>query len=125
MTRRSPMHEERAGHGANDFSWASPVAWCRFSCDPVGELKALGWVIVGSDSAKNHVKGPTMTHHQSALSHHLQELLDDPSLAHEEFFWRLLQVGLRDLSDTEAASKIGACRERRGRDRRDDRRSSG
>ena len=61
-----------------------------------------------------------MTHHQPALSSHLQELLDDPSLAHGELFRRLLQAGLRDLIDIEAASKIGACR-----DHRDDRRSSG
>lgn len=52
---------------------------------------------MGSDSAKNHVKDPTMTHHQSALSSLLQELLDDPSLAHEELFRRLLQAGLQDL----------------------------
>lgn len=38
-----------------------------------------------------------MTHHQSALSSLLQELLDDPSLAHEELFRRLLQAGLQDL----------------------------
>ena len=31
----------------NDFSWVSPVVWCQFPCDPVGVLKALGWVIVG------------------------------------------------------------------------------
>ena len=71
-------------------------------------LKALGWVIVGSDSAKNHMKDPTMTHHQSALSSLLQELLADPSLAHEELFWRLLQAGLQDLIDAEATTKIGA-----------------
>ena len=67
-----------------------------------------GWVIVGSDSAKNHVKDPTMTHHQSALSSLLQELLDDPSLAYEELFRRLLQAGLQDLIDAETTVKIGA-----------------
>lgn len=71
-------------------------------------LKALGWVIVGSDSAKNHMKDPTKTHHQSASSSLLQELLADPSLAHEELFRRLLQAGLQDLIDAEATTKIGA-----------------
>ena len=51
-----------------------------------------------------------MTHHQSALSSLLPELLDDPALAHEELFRRLLQAGLQDLIDTEAAGKIGADR---------------
>lgn len=51
-----------------------------------------------------------MTHHQSALSNLLQELLDDPSLAHEELFRRLLQAGLQDLIEAEAAVKVGADR---------------
>ena len=62
---------------------------------------------MGSDSAKNHMKGPTLAHHQSALSS-LLELLADPSLAHEELFRRLLQAGLQDLIDAEATTKIGA-----------------
>ena len=49
-----------------------------------------------------------MAHHQSALSSLLQELLADPSLAHEELFRRLLQAGLQDLIDAEATTKIGA-----------------
>lgn len=82
--------------------------WWHSRGDPAGMLKALGWVIVGSDSAKNHMKDPTKTHHQSALSSLLQELLADPSLAHEELFRRLLQAGLQDLIDAEATTKIGA-----------------
>lgn len=58
-----------------------------------------------------------MTHHQSALSSLLQELLDDPSLAHEELFRRLLQAGLQDLIDAEAAAKIGAGRYERSEHR--------
>ena len=53
------------------------------------------------------MKGPTLAHHQSALSS-LLELLADPSLAHEELFRRLLQAGLQDLIDAEATTKIGA-----------------
>ncbi len=51
-----------------------------------------------------------MTQTQSALSSLLRELLDDPSLAHEEVFRRLLQAGLQDLIDAEAAARIGAGR---------------
>lgn len=54
-----------------------------------------------------------MTHHQSALSSLLQELLDDPSLAHEELFRRLLQAGLQDLIDAEATVRVGADRYQR------------
>ena len=49
-----------------------------------------------------------MTHHQSALSTLVSELLQDPDLAHEELFRRLLQAGLQDLIDAEASVKIGA-----------------
>lgn len=58
-----------------------------------------------------------MTHHQSALSSLLQELLDDPSLAHEELFRRLLQAGLQDLIDAEATVKVGADRYQRSEQR--------
>ena len=51
-----------------------------------------------------------MTHHQSALSALVRELLQDPDLAHEERFRRLLQAGLQDLIDAEATAKIGAAR---------------
>ena len=51
-----------------------------------------------------------MTHHQSALSALVRELLQDPDLAHEEMFRRLLQTGLQDLVDAEASVKIGADR---------------
>lgn len=58
-----------------------------------------------------------MTHHQSALSSLLQELLDDPSLAHEELFRRLLQAGLQDLIDAEATVRVGADRYQRSEQR--------
>ncbi|GAP79892.1 MULTISPECIES: IS256 family transposase [Brachybacterium] len=51
-----------------------------------------------------------MTRHQSALSALVSELLEDPDLAHEELFRRLLQAGLQDLIDAEASVKIGADR---------------
>ena len=58
-----------------------------------------------------------MTHHQSALSSLLQELLDDPSLAHEELFRRLLQAGLQDLINAEATVRVGADRYQRSEQR--------
>jgi transposase, mutator family len=38
-----------------------------------------------------------MTHNQWALFILLQELLDNPALAHKEVFRRLSQAGLQDL----------------------------
>lgn len=84
--------------------WQSPW-WHGLGVDGLG-----GWVIVGPDSAKNHVEDPTITHDQSALSSLLQELPDDPPLAHEELFRRLLQAGLQDLIEVEAAARVGAGR---------------
>ena len=51
-----------------------------------------------------------MTYHQSALPTLIQELLDDPDAARDELFRRLLQAGMQDLVDAEAAVKIGAGR---------------
>ena len=51
-----------------------------------------------------------MTQNQSALSTLLTELLDDPDMAHDQVFRRLLQAGLQDLIDAEATAKIGAGR---------------
>ena len=47
---------------------------------------------------------------QSAVSTLIREVLADPDLAHDEVFRRLLQAGLQDLVDTEAAAVIGAQR---------------
>lgn len=47
----------------------------------------------------------------------MQELLDDPSLAHEELFRRLLQAGLQDLIDAEATASVGADRYERSEQR--------
>lgn len=58
-----------------------------------------------------------MTHHQSALSSLLQELLEDPSLAHEEVFRRLLQAGMQDLIEVEASARVGAGRYERSDER--------
>lgn len=49
-----------------------------------------------------------MTHHQSALSALIQEVLADPDLAHSDVFRRMLQVGLQDLINAEATARIGA-----------------
>jgi len=49
-----------------------------------------------------------MTHHQSALTTLISEVLTDPDLAHNDVFRRLLQAGLQDLIDAEATAKIGA-----------------
>lgn len=57
------------------------------------------------DTRKRH---PTMTHHQSALTTLISEVLTDPDLAHNDVFRRLLQAGLQDLIDAEATAKIGA-----------------
>lgn len=57
------------------------------------------------DTRKRH---PTMTHHQSALTTLISEVLTDPDLAHNDVFRRLLQAGLQDLIDAEATVKIGA-----------------
>ena len=50
-----------------------------------------------------------MTHHQSALSTLISEDLSDPTLAGDAVFRRLLEAGLQDLVDAEAAEKIGPC----------------
>ena len=47
---------------------------------------------------------------QSAVSTLIREVLADPDLAHDEVFRRLLQAGLQDLVDAEAAAVIGAGR---------------
>ena len=51
-----------------------------------------------------------MPSHQSAVSTLIREVLADPDLAHDEVFRRLLQAGLQDLVDAEAAAVIGAGR---------------
>ena len=47
---------------------------------------------------------------QWAVSTLIREVLADPDLAHDEVFRRLLQAGLQDLVDAEAAAVIGAQR---------------
>ena len=47
---------------------------------------------------------------QWAVSTLIREVLADPDLAHDEVFRRLLQAGLQDLVDAEAAAVIGAGR---------------
>ena len=47
---------------------------------------------------------------QSAVSTLIREVLADPDLAHDDVFRRLLQAGLQDLVDAEAAAVIGAGR---------------
>ena len=54
---------------------------------------------------------------QSAVSTLIREVLADPDLAHDEVFRRLLQAGLQDLVDAEAAAVIGAGRYERTPDR--------
>lgn len=51
-----------------------------------------------------------MAHAQSALSALVGELLADPDPARDEVYRRLLQAGLQDLIEAEAAGKIGAAR---------------
>ena len=51
-----------------------------------------------------------MAHAQSALSALVGELLADPDLARDDVYRRLLQAGLQDLIEAEAAGKIGAAR---------------
>lgn len=51
-----------------------------------------------------------MIQQQSALSALISELLDDPDLAHEGVFRKLLQAGLQDLIDAEATATIDAGR---------------
>ena len=51
-----------------------------------------------------------MPSHQWAVSTLIREVLADPDLAHDEVFRRLLQAGLQDLVDAEAAAVIGAQR---------------
>ena len=45
-----------------------------------------------------------MPSHQSAVSTLIREVLADPDLAHDEVFRRLLQAGLQDLVNAEAAA---------------------
>ena len=54
---------------------------------------------------------------QSAVSTLIREVLADPDLAHDEVFRRLLQAGLQDLVDAEAAAVIGAGRYERTSER--------
>mgnify|MGYP003362215413 CR=1 FL=1 len=54
-----------------------------------------------------------MPSHQSAVSTLIREVLADPDLAHDDVFRRLLQAGLQDLVDAEAAAVIGAQRHER------------
>ncbi|AMD87063.1 transposase [Actinomyces radicidentis] len=58
-----------------------------------------------------------MTHHQSALSALIGELLADPEASRDEMFRRLLAAGLQDLIDAEAEAVIGASRYERTPDR--------
>ena len=51
-----------------------------------------------------------MPSHQWAVSTLIREVLADPDLAHDDVFRRLLQAGLQDLVDAEAAAVIGAQR---------------
>jgi transposase-like protein len=51
-----------------------------------------------------------MTQTQSALSTLITELLNDPDMAHDQVFCRMLQAGLQDLVDAEATAAIGAAR---------------
>ena len=51
-----------------------------------------------------------MTNNQSALSTLIGEVLADPDLAHSDVFRRMLQAGMQDLVEAEAAAKIGAGR---------------
>ncbi len=74
-----------------------------------------GWSVAwvghrGTGFHQEPLKNPTMTRNQSALSSLVQELLDDPTLAHEEVFRRLLQAGLQDLINAEATARIGTDR---------------
>lgn len=48
-----------------------------------------------------------MTINQSALSTLISEVLADPDLAHSDVFRRMLQAGMQDLIEAEAAAKIG------------------
>lgn len=49
-----------------------------------------------------------MPKNQSAVSALIGEVLSDPDLAHDDVFRRMLQAGLQDLIDAEAAAVIGA-----------------
>ena len=74
-----------------------------------------GWSVAwvghrGTGFHQEPLKNPTMTRNQSALSSLVQELLDDPTPAHEEVFRRLLQDGLQDLINAEATARIGTDR---------------
>ena len=74
-----------------------------------------GWSVAwaghrGTGFHQEPLKNPTMTRNQSALSSLVQELLDDPTPAHEEVFRRLLQAGLQDLINAEATARIGTDR---------------
>ncbi len=59
-------------------------------------------------SGKKQESDPTMTHHQSALTTLISEVLADPDLAHSDVFRGMLQAGLQDLVDAEATARIGA-----------------
>ena len=58
-----------------------------------------------------------MTINQSALSTLISEVLADPDLAHSDVFRRMLQAGMQDLIEAEAAAKIGAGRYERSEQR--------
>lgn len=49
-----------------------------------------------------------MPRNQSAVSALIGEVLADPDLVHDDVFRRMLQAGLQDLIDAEAAAVIGA-----------------
>lgn len=58
-----------------------------------------------------------MTQNNSALTTLIGEVLADPELAHQDVFRRMLQAGLQDLVDAEAAARIGAARYQRSEER--------
>ncbi len=51
-----------------------------------------------------------MTHHKSALSALVRELLEGHDFANVELFRHLLRAGLQELVDAEATARIGADR---------------
>ena len=88
------------------------LVWWQFprGFRPGSSARAAG--IVGAPVLRPRFtrSAPTMPSHQSAVSTLIREVLADPDLAHDEVFRRLLQAGLQDLVDAEAAAVIGAQR---------------
>lgn len=111
---RSLRAAGRFSRGCGSTLGVRPLAWWQF---PRGLPVEVTGGHRGCDSAKNHLKGPAMTHHQSALSALIGELLADPEASRDEMFRRLLAAGLQDLIDAEADQVIGASRYERTPDR--------